>query len=65
VGLEGGALGNCEDNTGADGDAVVSVPRLDVEHAAVDSGVATIAAVTAMAIRGRRFIIGPYAAGGG
>jgi hypothetical protein len=53
------ALGNCEDVTGADGDVVVSVVRLDVEHPAVDSGVATIAAVTATAIRRRRFIIGP------
>jgi hypothetical protein len=53
------ALGNCEDITGTDGDVLVGVPRLDVEHPAVDSGVATIAAVTARAIRGRRFITGP------
>jgi hypothetical protein len=53
------ALGNCEDITGTDGDVVVSIVRLDVEHPAVDSGVATIAAITATAIRRRRFIIGP------
>jgi hypothetical protein len=53
------ALHNCEDITGTDGDLVVSVVRLDVEHPAVDSGAATIAAVTATAIRGRRFVIGP------
>jgi len=53
------ALGNCEDITGTYGDVVVSVVRLDVEHPAVDSGVATIAAITATAIRRRRFIIGP------
>jgi hypothetical protein len=59
------AFGNCEDVTGADGDVAVSVPRLDVEHPAVDTGVAAIAAIKATAIRGRRFIKGPQAAGGG
>jgi hypothetical protein len=59
VAVGAAALGNCEDITGTDGDVVVSVVRLDVEHPAVDSGVATIAAITATAIRRRRFIIGP------
>jgi hypothetical protein len=63
--MDEAALGNCEDITGADGDVAVSVPRLDVEHPAVNTGVAAIAAIKATAIRGRRFIKGPQAAGGG